>query len=521
MKIHLHHGLALAAVFAVSCALGDEIHSNGLGSGLWSDPNSWNGKKVPTATDVVVIAAKDVVLFDRDDSGKNTCKEIHIDPNGTLAFQRNSGSRILCVDGIIESYGIFKIDASNSKDNMELRMVAAAPEQRVIRLLKGSALIVTGNEELADDKHNATLIAWPVGDAKTLVPGKITGGQHVAIDIKYTDLQHMVLEASSIDNTGSKPNERLNVVGNRFTGLSSMVFTSCDTPLVKGNLFLASTNAAVAVSAMYLNACPLAEIRGNKVVGPYPYGIQVNGECSVNGNIIEKCTVGLYWYVYNAMARQNVIRDCETGIYLANVTGTFEDIEIDKCKFGISANATIAQLTNIGIKNVDPKGGHALTLDSSSLTILNCNLKPDQIHCTKTPNPQVDLPWIDSMQFLVVKANGTVPPKTQVEVATVQTGKPLAEGVADLNVRNSPAMIRPSGLTALPPSPSCLVIRAWKIERDGKTTPTPDYTLSIWTPAEKQGDKNKVLFNKKIKPDESWYRPIPNDPNQAMEVTLP
>ena len=77
-----------------------------------------------------------------------------------------------------------------------------------------------------------------MGEAKTLLPCRITGNQHVAIDIKNTDLQHIVLDAANLDNTGSKPNERLNVVGNRFTGLSSMVFTSCDTPLVKGNLFL-------------------------------------------------------------------------------------------------------------------------------------------------------------------------------------------------------------------------------------------------------------------------------------------
>lgn len=520
MKTHFPYWLALAAIFTHSIASAGEIHSNGLGGGLWSEANSWNGRKVPTATDIVVIAAKDTIIFDRDDTGKNTCKEIHIDPNGALTFQNASANRILCVDGIIESYGTFKMDASASDNNMEVRMVSQIPTERVIRLLRNSSLIVSGHDGLGEGKCNALLISWPPGEGKPLIPCKITAGERVVIDIQRTELQHIEIAATTIDNTGSKPNERLNIVGNRFVGLSSLALSSCDTPFVKRNLFLAFKEAPVGVAAIAVNSCPLAEVHGNKILGPYPYGISAIGECSVNGNTIEKCGVGLYWYAYNAMAKQNVIRESETAIYLTTVTGTFEDIVIDRCKTGISATSTIAQFTNVEIKNVEA-GGHAISLDVSSVTLLNCNLKPNEILFTKTPNPQEDLPLVDSMQFLVVTAKGTVPPKTQVEVKTVQTGKPLAEGAADLNVRNSPADILPSGHTRLPVSLSPLILRSWKIERDGKIVPAPNYTLSVWVPPTSQDAKPKVLLNKTIKPEESWFRAKPNDPDQTMEVTLP
>lgn len=533
--------LSIFLLFAafVAGVRADEIHSSGLGltDGRWDDPATWKGKKVPTMTDTVVIAPKDTVIFNRDDSGKNTCKDLRLDPGSALLFETGKGPRVLCVDGIIESYGTLRMDASRLReDSMALRMVGATAEQRAIKMMKGASLIVAGHPDIAEGKHNATLISWPPGEGKAPIPATITAGERCVLDFQRADITHIVFNATSIDNTNSKPNEKVSFIENHFSGLSSIYLVSCDTPCIKKNIFTATKDAPVGVTALNLYACPLADILGNKITGPYPTGIGVTYECTVKGNIVEKCTTGIICTGANIMLKDNRFSECDTGIYLASATGSVEEIEIDKPKVGILANASVCQITSVAIKNVQPKG-FAIDMDSSSLTILNCNLKPDQIHCGRTPNADATLPWVDTMQFLVVKAKGNIRAKTQVEVKT-KTAQASTNLVLDLNVRNSPAMMRPDGYT--PISSSALILRSWKLGRDGKVVPAPEYLLSVWVPKEKPGEKGKpeakgkpeekrnpdddkefLLHDKLIKPDDTWFRPRPGDPNQFMEITLP
>src|SRR3954471_10719040 len=79
-----------------------EITSNGLGGGRWSDTSTWRGGAVPTAKDDAVIAARDNVLFDRNDVEMPSCKQLILDPGSNLAFQSSLGKRTLTVNGPIE-----------------------------------------------------------------------------------------------------------------------------------------------------------------------------------------------------------------------------------------------------------------------------------------------------------------------------------------------------------------------------------------------------------------------------------
>ena len=56
---NLRWAIALVGLWVLTSTaplFAEEIHSNGLGGGDWSDPLSWREKKVPTAEDDAVIA---------------------------------------------------------------------------------------------------------------------------------------------------------------------------------------------------------------------------------------------------------------------------------------------------------------------------------------------------------------------------------------------------------------------------------------------------------------------------------
>jgi hypothetical protein len=148
--------------FSAACGWADEIYSNASGGGEWSDPATWRGGKVPAADDDVVIARDDTVIFDRNDDGKITCKQLSLDPRGVLQFKMNAGPIVFCVNGLAESYGYIRMDATKSaKDQQELRLVAEDPEQRMLKIAKGGGLVVSGKLGLPKGRRNAVIISQP------------------------------------------------------------------------------------------------------------------------------------------------------------------------------------------------------------------------------------------------------------------------------------------------------------------------------------------------------------------------
>src|SRR5262249_8922420 len=145
-------------------------------------------------------------------------QKLLIDPKGALTFKTGAGPLSMGLGDGIETYGVFKIDGTKSaKDSFEVRLLGKTPEQRGIKLMKGAALVLWGNTKLPDGKRNIAFLAPAVGDKKEEISALIEAVSGVIVDVRKTDFANVQLHAREIDNTDSKPNEKLNLVGNRFT----------------------------------------------------------------------------------------------------------------------------------------------------------------------------------------------------------------------------------------------------------------------------------------------------------------
>ncbi len=90
-----------------------------------------------------------------------------------------------------------------------------------------------------------------------------------------------------------------------------------------------------------------------------------------------------------------------------------------------------------------------------------------------------------------------------------------------MNIRNSPARVRPDGTTPLPQTLTPLIVKSWMMDDDGKVAPAPEYTINVLEPASEPGGKARILKSVQVKPDDTWFRPEPNDPKPTLEITLP
>ncbi len=484
MTKHLFPLILVLAVVCVAPRLrAKEIHSNGLGGGRWSEAATWHGGVVPTAEDDAVIAARDTVLFDRDDTDQPTCKQLLLDANSNLAFQSGLGPRTLSVNGLIEAYGSIKMHAPGLTDRMELRLVAKEPAERIFKLQRGASLFLVGRPNLPDGKRNVAIVSPVAPGEKNPAPAELTAVARTMVDLQHAQFDNVSVSITGIDNTGAKPNERCNVIGNRFTAFGRLSVAHCDTPAIVKNEFRAQKAAMVRPSALSVSVCQLADVRDNRIYGAYAIGIALSaGECSVTGNLIEDCATGISWHTGNAMLKQNILRNCHTGMSLRTLTGSAEDTLIDHAITAVSLAAAKVQLTSITVTNAVTN--KVLHLVSSSLTMLNCNIRPEQVALTPSSvKPKIvrgEEP-LEALEFLVIGVKGAVPSGAYVEVVTANPAVPLLPDVTDLNIRNSPAPLRSDGLTPLPQSLTPLVVKSWRMQEDGVIVPAPEYALSVWT----------------------------------------
>lgn len=529
----------VCCVFASATAGGsaDEIYSNASGGGEWSDPATWRGGKAPVADDDVVIARDDTVTFDRNDDGKITCKQLSLDPRGVLQFKMNAGPIVFCVNGLAESFGYIRMDASKSaKDQHELRLVAEDPEQRMLKIAKGGGLVVSGKLGLPKGRRNVAIISQP---PKKDVPAGMPVPDPSAIleaatgstfDVQRADLINMYVQPTGIDNTGAKAGERINIIKNRFTGTSRLLVNYCDSPVVAENIFERDDPFPVPQAALYVTGCPLIELRGNTVRGNYPVGITCYGqnECIMTGNVIEKCQTGLYWYGSGFMVKQLTIKDCAHGMTLTSAAGTLEDVTISGAQSSYYHGGATVQMTNLVIRDTVPTpNGYKIYYGSGPLTLINSPVKPEDItfHPAFVPAPPVAgkprLPTVEMLHFVVAQVSGQVPLGVGVEFKTAQTGVPLPAGAQDPNVRNSPAPVLKTGFTPLPKSLEPLIVRSWQFDADAKLQPAPTYQLNIVGPTQGDGAARKVLKSLTLTPEAGWYRADPNEKKPTIEVSLP
>jgi len=517
--------IILAFVFTAPAAIAAEITSNGTGGGRWDDAATWRAKKVPSAADEVVIAKDDIVVYDRDDDGKTTCKQLFLDPRGKLTF-KGGGKRTLIVDGPVESHGMIQMDASKSADDyFELRVVAEKLDEREIRLKKGAALTLSGRPKLPDGKRNVVLSSKPpMGKPNvSMAPGNfVNKDPGVSIELQHSQISDWTCYFTSVDNTGSKPGERMNINGCRFNGQSRIVFNGCDTPTITNTVFDEQPGGGVfPYAAVHLYGSPLAEVK-NVTVRGYVYGVmgQVQSESVVVGCTFEKCDIGVYWYGTNGMLRDLTIRQCGTGIVTTSMSGSLENIAIEKCRTGYAHAGATVQATNLVIKDV-PKDGTVLQYASGGLTLLNCPIRPEDVKFSDLKGLADLKPMyvpIEWLYFAIVDVKGKLPEESTVTARTV--GLALAPGAEDPNVRNSPAPLV-QGRTPLPKSTQALTLRAEQINVAGKIVPAPMYALNVYAPPEKDGAAPKLLKTMNVTPSAQWYRPKPDAPMPTLELPLP
>jgi hypothetical protein len=502
-----------------------EITSNGLGGGRWSDTTTWRGGAVPGAEDEAVIGARDTVVFDRNDVEGPTCKQLILDPNSNFAFQSGLGKRTLTVNGSIESFGSIKMHAAALTDDMEIRLAGATDPERLIKLGRGAALLMLGRPDLPEGRRNVRItVTGPPVSKGVPAQADLTAGDRTMLDLQNAQLDNVSVSGTGIDNTGAQPNERCNFIGNLFTGYAKLALSTCDTPVISRNEFQGQKAATIRPSGIVVSGCPLAEIRGNHLVGAYAIGINVMGsEASVSDNLIEGAIQGITWHTGAAMLKHNTLRGCKTGLALRTTTGSAEDTTIDGSDLPLHTASAKVQLTSVNI--VNPPKTALLESISSSVALLNCNITPAQMKSVRDAAlPRIvgaEDPAVETLAFLVVGLKGTFPRGAQVEVLTSAPAKPIAPGALDMNVRNSPARVRPDGFTPLPQTLTPLIVKSWGMDDDGKVVPAPEYTINVLEPAAEPGGKPRILKSVKVKPDETWFRPEPNDPKPTLEIQLP
>ncbi len=506
---------------AATC-FGAQVHSNGMGGGRWSDPDTWHGAKLPTGNDDVVISMRDKVAFDLVGIEKPSCKGLYLDPEAVLTYHGKSGQLILAVNGPIESYGTIKIDGSQWPDSsFELRLVHAAGPAKLI-LLKNASLLAYGRKTHLDKPRNVLIRAILDEDKHPPQPASIIANDNAMLDLHFTELTDIVVQAKSLDNTGNQSNERLNIIANHFNGLARLEIDNCDTPAITGNKFQTGKEK-VNEPAVRIERCKLPEIRGNHLLGPYTTALHLseNVDCSVIENtIIGSTACGITWAnSINAMIRENRIADCKTAMNIYGGTGVIENVHVKNATIGFHmSHKSDMQLTTCHVEDM-PDGASAIVLDNSTTLLLNCNITDDTI-LRQGPPPSTK-PWVQSMQYVVVAIDGELPGGAWIELRTAEVSGGVPEGKNDLNVRNSPAQLRSNGLTPLAHTMDPLMVRSWHIGHDGKIVNAPFYDLLVLAPADAPQQPPRVLKSLLVEPNDRWFRSQLDDPTPTLQVTLP
>jgi len=486
-----------------------EIHSNGTGGGPWSQNATWHGGKVPTSNDTAVIAMRDSVVFDRAGTEEPSCADLLVDPEGVLSFKKMPGRLVLTVRGTIRTYGIIRLDATGAEAGIqELRIMPRDGARPEVILLENGALMAYGREAEGTNAARNVVVAGPPNV-------QIIGNDKCSIDFQNAAVTGLTVRAYNLDNTGNKPNERINFIGCTFSGTAKIFLHSCDTPAVRNNVFV-TTYKAADHSAVYIVYCSLAQVSGNKFRGSYERAIQseYDTDSTFSGNTIEDAVYGIYWANgKQAMIKHNRVSRSTWGVFLLTTSGVVEDTVVDSARTAFAMAALNMQLTDCRVENAGTNC--VLQMENSSVTLLNCSIADDQIKATGTPPGQ---DFAENMQYVVAKLNGTVPANTQVEMQTAQVSGGVPAGKADLNVRNSPARAGVDGWTPMPRSMRALTVRSWRLGRDGKVVRAPFYDLvaSVLEP----GKPARELKRQLVEPQDKWYRADPNERVATVEISL-
>lgn len=509
----------LLAALVPAAAGAAEVSSNGSGGGRWSDPLSWHGGAVPSVADKVVVGGADVIHFDGGRQDAPNCAGLAIDPGGVLDFATGPGvTNHLLVDGPVTAHGTLRVDATRDPTcRIGLVLVGADNETRTITLLRGGAMLLYG-AEMDGGTYNIMIAAGPPQDRSG---GLITADGGVMLDLQRIEIAAFRIAANRLDNTGYKANQRLNLIGCLFTGGSSVRLTYCDTAAIRDNRFTAPLHATrdTAVDLVYNS---LTTCRGNRIEGYYQ-GFDLTRETDVSildNHIIDTRTAIISRYGGNSMIRGNTVSNVLNGVVMESNSGIIEKLLVGNAtSYGVSLSDSAMQISDVITRDM-PTNAVPLRLNSSAATMVNCSMTPADIRLEGAMRPEGY--WVRCMSYLVIRLTGKVPPQSIVRVATaaVSGGVPK-DGSADLNVRNSPVNVGPTGWTPLPGTMRALVVRAWQIGADKKPASPPFYDLEVAGFQADGAPDAKPRHKSVIEPAAGWFRPDPDAPVATLEVKLP
>jgi len=494
-----------------------EISTNGTGGGPWSDPATWHKNAVPGPGDDVIIQKFDIVAFDRNDDAKISCRKLQIDPKGAFIFKTGSGKSICCIADALESYGVIKLDGTKStSDYFELRLVGDTLDKRKVKLNKGAAFLLYGKTNLPDGKCNVALTSPKLPDQKDDLLCVVDADSVVSVDCQRAYFKDVKLAIKHIDNTGAKPNERINLIENQFTGAGRVWLHTCDTPVIAKNTFEFKGAKPIDDAAINISYSPLSEIKGNTIRGGFLTGITVNyqSDSTLLGNTVEKCTNGITggYGIPSTMLKKNIVRRCELGIRLEGGSGVVEDTLIEGATTAFHLQNASFQLTNFHVKDLNAKGT-AVLFETGSLTLLNCNIAPGQIKIgTQPATAKVDP--VTCLQYAIVNVKGA-PADSLVDLRTVN----VPADANDANVRNAPAPLT-VGRSPLANTLNPLIVKTWSIDLKGKLQAAPEYTVKVLGQSVKEGDARPLLKMTTFRPAENAFRTLLDDPTPTLEVIL-
>ncbi len=493
-----------------------ERHSNGLGGGRWSDSSTWHGGILPAASDHVVITASDTVIFDAGERDIPNCAALSIDPSGVLTFRLDGSSQRLKVAGRIESYGTIRVDASDDRGSrVAIMLCATQPEQRVIRLLRGSALLLYGTASGSADDSNVVLASE--GNAEG---GSVEATGDVLLDLQGIRISGIHLRATGIDNTGYRPLQRLNLVNNRFRDGARLTLEQCDTAVIQKNHFLQAGDSTMLETAITLQQCSLTACKDNRIEG-YAQGVEARRDVDVaiQGNVVSGAKTGISLRTgRNGMIKGNRLLDCEIGLLLEEATGVVEGLRLEKVRRSIYVRKSTVQLMDVAVgektEDVVP-----LTLHDATVTLLNCNISADSIKLEGSRPPGAF--WVQNMNYLVLRVTGKKLPRAVVQVNTAAVSGGVPKGAADLNVRNVPARVSENGWTPLPRTLSSIVLRSWQIDASKKLNAAPFYDLLVMPVVDATNQAPSILHKQVVEPRDEWFRADPNAMEPTLEVKIP
>lgn len=503
----------ICLVVMPGCVFGQVTRSNGKGGGLWSNPATWEGGKVPTAGEVSVLG-KDVVDLDPAAGSALNLDEIVIDARGALrVVGTNKTSVTITLKRALRVFGGLIVDFSKDPEGRcEFQWTVAdgvASEFLVNELCKVQLKGAPG-----PTSNVAFRIMTPTNlppNAPAFKPTPILITSKVWIEAESVAFDGFALDVRGVDGSGMKYNERCLFQGCQF--LRSFVsLQQCtkigfernliqDSPYPYGTLNLHGVYHSRFVSNLLLRA---------NQAGISCYGV---GNSEFVGNTMRSCPDGaVFTACSDLFINQNLIEGSRQGLL------------INSCGRMTGARNTYASSTWVNIRAV-----HSGKHDSWRFFEENFKDAPTNANtaCLSVETQAaIELVNVPMVSFLKDGERGALILSAYVDIlVTNEQGAPLGRvplrvlaGNEVVATGRTEAVGARTGYTPLPSTHRPLIVPWFRFAPPGDVNPATSrqYTLEV--------DGTRLGYTKQNVPlvvDATFVRTDPDKPTKTVTVKLP